>query len=63
VVYVGDEERDVVAARQAGVDIAAVTWGYNSPELLAVQEPDYLIDYPDELRTLLIGPASGGQPA
>jgi phosphoglycolate phosphatase-like HAD superfamily hydrolase len=57
-VYVGD----VVAARQAGMDIAAVTWGYNSRELLAVQEPDYLIDSPDELRTLLGGPAAGGQP-
>jgi phosphoglycolate phosphatase len=35
-VYVGDEVRDVAAARQAGVDIAAVTWGYNRRELLAV---------------------------
>ena len=61
-VYVGDEVRDVAAARQAGVDIAAVTWGYNRRELLAVQEPDYLIDSPDELRTLLGGPAAGGQP-
>ena len=28
-VYVGDEVRDIVAARKAGVEVAAVTWGYN----------------------------------
>ena len=55
VVYVGDEVRDVAAARQAGVEIAAVTWGYNTREILAAQQPDYLADSPDELLTLLDG--------
>jgi phosphoglycolate phosphatase len=61
VVYVGDEVRDVAAARRAGIDIAAVTWGYNSRELLAVQGPDYLIDSPEELLMLLGGSAAGGE--
>jgi phosphoglycolate phosphatase-like HAD superfamily hydrolase len=62
VIYVGDEVRDVTAARQAGVDIAAVTWGYNTRELLAAQGPNFLVDSPDELLTLLLGPAAGGTP-
>ncbi len=53
VVYVGDEVRDLEAARQAGVAFAAVTWGFNSRELLAQRQPDYLVDRPEELRQLL----------
>ena len=34
VVYVGDETRDIVAARKLGIRVAAVTWGYNSSEAL-----------------------------
>jgi phosphoglycolate phosphatase len=52
-VYVGDEVRDILAARKAGVDIAAVTWGYNTRELLAEHAPDYLIERPEQLRMLL----------
>jgi len=52
-VYVGDEVRDIVAARKAGVDVAAVTWGYNTRELLAEHAPDYLIDRPEQLQMLL----------
>jgi len=52
-VYVGDEVRDILAARKAGVDVAAVTWGYNTPELLAKQAPDYLIERPEQLLTQL----------
>jgi phosphoglycolate phosphatase-like HAD superfamily hydrolase len=52
-VYVGDEVRDIVAARKAGVDVAAVSWGYNTREVLAKHEPDYLIERPELLPTLL----------
>lgn len=52
-VYVGDEVRDIMAARKAGVDVAAVTWGYNTRKLLAEHTPDYLIDQPEQLRMLL----------
>jgi phosphoglycolate phosphatase-like HAD superfamily hydrolase len=52
-VYVGDEVRDVVAARKAGVDVAAVTWGYNTRELLSEHAPDYVIERPEQLLTLL----------
>jgi phosphoglycolate phosphatase-like HAD superfamily hydrolase len=52
-VYVGDEVRDIRAARRAGVDMAAVTWGYNTHELLAKHIPDYLIERPEQLLKLL----------
>ena len=47
--YVGDEVRDITAARRAGVDAAAVTWGVNTADLLAQYSPVRLIHQPDEL--------------
>jgi phosphoglycolate phosphatase len=35
VLYVGDEIRDAQAANEAGLDFAAVGWGYTHPEALA----------------------------
>jgi phosphoglycolate phosphatase len=52
-VYVGDEVRDVQAARQAGLAVAAVTWGFQSRELLAAHAPDHLLDRPEQLLTTL----------
>jgi phosphoglycolate phosphatase len=52
-VYVGDEVRDIAAARKAGVDVAAVSWGYNTRELLAEYDPDFLVERPGQLPNLL----------
>lgn len=41
---VGDETRDIDAAREIGVACGAVLWGYATPELLRAQQPDYLLD-------------------
>ena len=49
VIYVGDETRDIEAAREAGLRIAAVTWGYNAEETLAGLSPDHLLRSPGEL--------------
>jgi phosphoglycolate phosphatase len=49
VLYVGDEVRDIEAARQAGVAVAAVTWGFNTKELLARHGPDYLVERPEQI--------------
>jgi phosphoglycolate phosphatase len=51
--YIGDEARDIQAARKAGVDIAAVTWGFHSPEVLAGCSPTYQITDPEEILGLL----------
>lgn len=52
ILYVGDEARDIVAAKKAGVKIAAVSWGYNSAKALGRLSPDYLINHPKELLSL-----------
>lgn len=48
-IYVGDEIRDIEAAREAGISVAAVTWGMNSPRALAQRSPDLLLDDPRNL--------------
>ncbi|WP_430711314.1 HAD hydrolase-like protein [Nodosilinea sp. AN01ver1] len=48
-VYVGDEVRDIQAARFAGIRPVSVTWGFNSREALAAAQPDWLVDEPDAL--------------
>ena len=54
VIYVGDEIRDVLACQKIGVQIAAVSWGYNSVESLKKYHPDFVIENPDQLTTLHI---------
>lgn len=52
VIYVGDETRDIDAARKAGIRCIAVTWGVNEREILESQSPDFLITHPSELPKL-----------
>jgi len=52
-VYVGDEARDIEAARKAGVRIISVTWGFNTKKLLAQNKPDYMTDTPSDLLKML----------
>lgn len=52
VMYVGDEIRDIEAARKAGIKIISVTWGVNSMEKLASYNPDFLVKSPHELLNL-----------
>ena len=49
VIYVGDETRDIEASKKANIKVIAVTWGFNSPEALAKQNPYILINHPPEL--------------
>jgi phosphoglycolate phosphatase len=49
VVYVGDEIRDIDAAKKTGIKVIAVGWGFNSPQALAAQNPNFLIKRPQEL--------------
>lgn len=52
-IYIGDQMDDIEASRIAGIKIAAVTWGFNSRELLEKANPDYLIDRPEEILKLV----------
>ncbi|HTE21817.1 MAG TPA: HAD hydrolase-like protein [Candidatus Limnocylindria bacterium] len=50
--YVGDEIRDVEAAKKAGLKSIAVTWGFNGDEILKAHQPDYLVYSPAELQQI-----------
>ncbi|CAN5350770.1 HAD family hydrolase [soil metagenome] len=52
--YVGDEVRDVDAAKQAGINVAAVSWGYNNTEMLMRHQPTVLVGTVDELASCFI---------
>ena len=49
VIYVGDETRDIRSSRKSNIGIAAVSWGFNSAEILQEYQPDYLVHHPREL--------------
>lgn len=49
VIYVGDEVRDIEAARQAGMKVISVSWGYQDYQELARNHPDWLIGHPRQL--------------
>ena len=49
VIYVGDEDRDIIAAKKANLKSIAVTWGFNSKEKLSRENPDYLVDSPMQI--------------
>ena len=52
VIYVGDEIRDIKAAKEAGIKVASVTWGYNFENVLSKYKPDFIINQPEELLNL-----------
>lgn len=52
VIMIGDELRDMEAAEKVGIDGLAVTWGFNSPKLLATNEQAHIIHDPKELLDL-----------
>jgi phosphoglycolate phosphatase len=53
---VGDEIRDIDAARKAGLAAGSITFGYNSRQALAAAQPDFLFDDYADLVTVVTGP-------
>jgi len=49
VIYVGDETRDMEAARLSKVTAIAVCWGVNEREAMVPEDPAFCIDSPTEL--------------
>ena len=49
VIYVGDEERDVKAAKKIMIPVVGVLWGYESKEILGRQHPDFIAKQPSDL--------------
>lgn len=52
-VYVGDEHRDIIASKQAGVKVIAVRWGFDAESRLREAEPDALVTQPAEVADYL----------
>ena len=53
-IYVGDEIRDVEAAKKAGIRVIGVSWGYNTKNALLRFHPDYVIEEPEELKGIIL---------
>lgn len=47
--YVGDEVRDIDAAKAVGLISVAVCWGFNSRFALEKAQPSFIADNPEEL--------------
>ncbi|MGN0023996.1 MAG: HAD family hydrolase [Candidatus Avelusimicrobium sp.] len=53
VLYVGDSDVDMQTAKNAGVRVCAVTWGFRSRELLESFRPDFIADTAREILTMI----------
>ena len=53
IIYIGDELRDIEACKKVNVKIIAVTWGFDSIDLLKKAKPDYLLDKPEKILTII----------
>ena len=51
---IGDAEYDIVMGRAAGYRTCAVTWGNQSRDRLARQQPDHIVDVPEQLAPTLL---------
>jgi phosphoglycolate phosphatase len=46
---IGDEERDIKAAREAGIAAGSVAWGYAADSILKAGEPDHFFETIDDV--------------
>jgi phosphoglycolate phosphatase len=54
VIAIGDETRDIEAARAVGIACGAVCWGYAAPEALRAQQPDFVFERMEEIAGRLL---------
>ncbi|MEK5486042.1 MULTISPECIES: HAD-IA family hydrolase [Lysinibacillus] len=53
VLYIGDEQRDIVACKKAGVPIVWVEWGYDAIEVVQNENPEYKVATPQEILAII----------
>jgi phosphoglycolate phosphatase-like HAD superfamily hydrolase len=53
VLMIGDEVRDIDAARESKIKIAAVTWGFNGKNILEKNKPDFILNKPTEILDII----------
>jgi len=54
--YIGDSLVDIQTAHNAHLPIVACSWGFVPKEQLVAAEPDYLVDKPDQILSLILKP-------
>lgn len=54
-ICIGDEVRDIEAARKAGIPFGAVSWGYATPQALQALGPEEMFDSMDDMIARLAG--------
>jgi phosphoglycolate phosphatase len=52
-IYIGDEPRDIDAAKAAGIPCIAVSWGFNTPDILAQHAPMIVVRTREQLSKTL----------
>ena len=54
-VYVGDSEVDCATARNAGLPIIGVTWGFRDRKVLEENKAEFIVSSPEEITGLILG--------
>jgi phosphoglycolate phosphatase len=49
IIYIGDEIRDINATKKIKIPIIAVSWGYNSIDVLKKSNPEFIAEYPKDI--------------
>lgn len=57
--YVGDETRDVEAAKKCRTKSIAVLWGLNSEATLTAEQPDFIARTPADILEIVLSDAAG----
>jgi len=57
VIYIGDEVRDIEACHTVGIDVIAVSWGFNQKELLEKFNPTVIVKHPNDIYKYLSKPS------
>jgi phosphoglycolate phosphatase len=52
-IYIGDEIRDVVAAKKCDIPVVWVEWGFDLKEKVAKEEPTYIVKTPKEILSIV----------
>lgn len=53
VVYIGDEERDILASRKSGIRVIWAAWGFDGIENVRKAGPDFIADHPEDVIRLV----------
>lgn len=59
VVMLGDSQADIATGKAAGLVSVAATWGFRSRAVLEAAGPDFMIDRPTDLLSLIDGTSRG----